>query len=256
MPFSVALLAVSTALVAQATAPLAVQAQAPMLALAGAPAYAAAPPAWTPNDAPPIAGPSDAGPSGAGHAKECYAKVKFGAQYSVAPPTGPHFSWRQEPGPPGSPGPIWCLVPEVGVARQVLVSPEHYGWIRVLCDTEATPGRIVGVQRQLSAAGVYQGPIDGRYDSRTTAAVERFQAERHIEDRGYLSYATLSALSVYSQTSSSQGYPQNGYYQAPSPYPQTAYPPPNAYGYPPAPPWSYRPLTTFDTGVLTWPGKR
>jgi peptidoglycan hydrolase-like protein with peptidoglycan-binding domain len=112
-----------------------------------------------------------------------------------------------------------------------------------LCDTEATPARIGGVQRQLSIAGVYQGPIDGRYDSNTTAAVQRFQAQRHIEDRGYLSYATLSALNVYSQT----GYAQSGYYQAPYPY-----------AYPPARPWGYgdRPLTTLDTGVITWPGKR
>jgi len=240
MSYSVAFVAVSTAFALQASAPLAVQAQPP--ALAGAPSYASAPP----NDAPPDAG----------HAKECYAKVKFGAQYSLAPPTGPHYSWRQQPGPPGSPGPIWCLVADVSAPRQVMVSPERYGWIRVLCDTEATPARIVGVQRQLSAAGVYQGPIDGRYDSDTTAAVERFQTQRHIEDRGYLSYATLSAMNVYSQTRYRQsvyaqgGYAPSGYYQAPNPYPypQSAYAPP--YGYP------GRPLTTFDTGVLTWPGKQ
>jgi peptidoglycan hydrolase-like protein with peptidoglycan-binding domain len=152
----------------------------------------------------------------------------------------------------------------VGAPQQILISPEHYGWIRVLCDTEATPQRIVGVQRQLSAAGVYQGPIDGRYSANTTAAVERFQAERHIEDRGYLSYATLSALSTYSQTSYQQNsyiqgsYAQGGYYQAPNPYPaQSAYAPAYPYAYPQAPPaYGYRPLTTFDTGVLTWPGKR
>jgi hypothetical protein len=258
MSYSITFLALSTAFAAQASAPLAVQAQAPVLA--GAPAYLSALPDVGPNDAPP-----DGAPPGAGHAKECYAKVKFGAQYSVAPPTGPHFSWRQEPGPPGAPGPIWCLVPDVTAPQRVLISPERYGWIRVLCDTEATAARIVGVQRQLSAAGVYQGPVDGRYDSTTTAAVERFQAQRHIEDRGYLSYATLSALSVYSQTSYQQnGYAKGGYYQPPYPYPypypypQAAYAPPYAYADPQARPqaYSYRSLTTFDTGVLTWPGKR
>jgi peptidoglycan hydrolase-like protein with peptidoglycan-binding domain len=149
-----------------------------------------------------------------------------------------------------------------------MISPERYGWIRVLCETEATPARIVGVQRQLSAAGVYRGPIDGRYDSNTTAAVERFQAQRHIEDRGYLSYATLSALNAYSEVRYRQtvypqgGYTPNGYFQAtnpyPSPYPQGAYTPPYAYAYPQAQPPAYgsRPLTTLDTGVITWPGKR
>jgi len=246
MSYTVAFIAVSTV--------LAMQAQSLTPALAGAPAYMSELPAGGPNDAPPDAN----------HAKECYAKVKFGAQYGVEPPSSPHFSWRQEPGPPGAPGPIWCLVPDVSAPRQVLISPERYGWIRVLCENEATPARIVGVQRQLSAAGVYQGPINGRYDPNTTMAVERFQAQRHIEDRGYLSYATLSALSVYSQTSYPQngyaqggyaqnGYAQNGYYQAPNPsypypYPQARYAPPYAY--------AYQPLTTFDTGVLTWPGKR
>jgi hypothetical protein len=260
MFYSITFLALSTALALQPAGPLAVQAYATP-ALVGAPAYASALPDAGSNDAPPDAG----------HGKECYAKVKFGAQYGAAPPTGPHYVWRQEPGPPGAPGPIWCLVPaEVRAPQPVLISPERYGWIRVLCDTEATPARIVGVQRQLSAAGVYQGPVDGRYDSNTTAAVERFQAQRHIEDRGYLSYATLSALSVYSQSSYQQSYAQsgyvqngyaqsgyapNGYPQAPNPYP---YPYPQGAPYPQAQPraYSYRPLTTFDTGVITWPGKR
>jgi hypothetical protein len=263
MFYTVAFVAVSTALAAQVAAPSAAQAQAPTPALAGAPAILSALPPAGPND----------GPPDAGHAKECYAKVKFGAQYGVEPPTGPHYSWRQEPGPPGSPGPIWCLVPDVSAPRQVMISPERYGWIRVLCDTEATPARIVDVQRQLSAAGVYQGPIDGRYDANTTAAVQRFQTQRHIEDRGYLSYSTLTALNSYSQGRYRQGgyaqgayaqggytqggYTQNGYYQAPYPYPQ-AYAPPYAYAYPQRQPWAYGygALTTFDTGVITWPGKR
>lgn len=239
MSDSFALLAALTALAIQASAPSAAQAQA--TPLAGAPASAAyAPFAPLPGGPPPEAG----------HGRECYAKVKFSAQYGIAPPTGPHFSWRQEPGPPGSPGPIWCLVPEVGAPQQILISPERYGWIRLLCDADATPARIAGIQRQLSAAGVYQGPFDGRYDLNTTVAVQRFQDQRHIEDRGYLSYATLSALSAYSETRSQQ----TSYYQAPYPnaYPQPAYPPPYAY----AQSYSNLPLTTFDTGVLTWPGKR
>jgi hypothetical protein len=267
MSYVVSFLAVSAALAVQASAPLAVQAQAPTPVLAGAPAYASASAsASAPSVPDPDVGSRNNAPPDAGHAKECYAKVKFGAQYSVAPPSAPHYSWRQEPGPPGSPGPIWCLVPDVSAPRQVMISPERYGWIRVLCDTEATPARIVDVQRQLSAAGVYQGPIDGRYNGDTTAALQRFQTQRHIEDRGYLSYATLTALSGYSQSPHPQNaypqggyaqgrYDQNGYYQVPSPQ---AYAAPYPYAYPQARPWpyGYGSLTTFDTGVLTWPGKR
>ena len=60
--------------------------------------------------------------------------------------------------------------------------------------------------------------------ARTAWALRRFQSERRIEDRGYLGYGTLSAL------------------EGPPP------PPPYYRGY-----WG-RP-TTFDTGVITWPGK-
>jgi hypothetical protein len=268
MSYSITFLALSTAFALQASAPQAVQAQAPTPGFAGAPAYPPALVAAGQNDTPPDDTPSNDGPPGAGHAKECYAKVKFGAQYSLEPPAGPHYSWRQEPGPPGSPGPIWCLVLDPSAPQRVMISPERYGWVRILCDTEATSALIVNVQRQLYAAGVYRGPFDGRYDSNTMAAVARFQAQRHIEDRGYLSYATLTALSVYSQTSYRQtgyvqaGRAQTGYYQPPYqtryPYPQGAYAPPYAYAYPQAQPPAYggRPLTTFDTGVITWPGKR
>jgi hypothetical protein len=150
---------------------------------------------------------------------ECYAKVKFGAQYAP-PPTGPEYVWTQAPGPPGSPGPIWCLTVQPLPQRPVMISPERYGWVRVLCSTDATPDRISTVQRRLYDRGMYRGAIDGRYDAQTAYAVRRFQSERHIEDRGYLSYQTLSALEV-----------------------------------PPPRPVYWRRPTTFDTGVLDWPGK-
>lgn len=162
---------------------------------------------------------ADARPAGRGG--ECYAKVKFGAQYAP-PPTGPEYVWTQQPGPPGSPGPIWCLTVQPLPQRPVMISPERYGWVRVLCDTDATPTRISSLQRRLSERGVYRGAIDGRYDEQTAYAVRRFQSDRHIEDRGYLSYQTLSALEI-----------------AP-PQPRPVY---------------WRRPTTFETGVLDWPGK-
>ncbi|MHB8285997.1 MAG: peptidoglycan-binding domain-containing protein [Caulobacteraceae bacterium] len=177
---------------------------------------------WTPRTHPRAHAEHAALDAPRGHAGgECYAKVKFGAQYA-APPTGPEYVWTQQPGPPGSPGPIWCLTVQALPQQPVMISPERYGWVRVLCDTDATPTRISSVQRRLSERGMYRGAIDGRYDEQTAYAVRRFQSERHIEDRGYLSYQTLSALEV-----------------AP-PAPQRVY---------------WRRPTTFETGVLDWPGK-
>ncbi len=156
------------------------------------------------------------------HEGECFAKVRYGAQYAP-PPTGPEYVWRQAPPPPGAPGPIWCLTVQPMANHPVMISPERYGWIRVLCDDDATPNRIADVQRRLHERGLYRGEIDGRYDERTAWAVRRFQSQRRIEDRGYLGYDTMAAL---------EGPP----------------PPPPAYGY-----WGHP--TTFDTGIITWPGK-
>lgn len=151
----------------------------------------------------------------------CYARVKFGPEYAP-PPSGPEYVWRKLPPPPGAPGPIWCLTVEP--FTQPLVQPERYGWVRVLCDTDATPARIAGVQRWLRERGYYDGEVDGRYDDETARAVRRFQDDRGIFHRGYLSYDTLRELD-------------------PPPPP----PPPRMEG--------YYGLTTFDTGVIDWPGK-
>lgn len=174
---------------------------------------------------------------------ECYARVKFGPQYAP-PPSGPEYVWRRLPPPPGAPGPIWCLT--VQPFTQPLIQPERYGWIRVLCDAQATPGRIAHLQQRLREHGDYQGTIDGRYDEETARGVTRFQLEHGIEDRGYLSYGTLDALEQ-------QAYPP----------PPTAYRRGYAYGYgyawrppaPPPPPQRFYGATTFDTHVISWPGK-
>ncbi len=157
---------------------------------------------------------------------ECWAQVKYAAQYAP-PPSGPEYVWTRQPGPPGSPGPIWCLTVQPMPGRPVMTSPERYGWVRVLCNDQATAPRIAGLQRRLHARGLYRGRIDGRYDGQTAYAVRRFQDERHISHHGYLSYETVEAL---------EGPPQSQYQPRPEPV-------------------AYRQLTTFDTGYIDWPGK-
>ena len=105
-----------------------------------------------------------------------------------------------------------------------MTSPERYGWVRVLCNDQATAPRIAGIQRRLHTRGLYRGRIDGRYDRETVEAVRRFQDESHISHHGYLSYETVAAL------------------EAPPPPPRPE-------------PVTFRQLTTFDTGYIDWPGK-
>ena len=121
----------------------------------------------------------------------CYAHVKSSARFS--PPGLAHARWRLAPPPPGAPGPVWCLITEAG-APPVLLEAERFGWIRVLCDGDATPARIRGLQRRLRDHGLYEGAESGRYDDGTASAVRRFQRERHIQGAGYLSLGTVAAL--------------------------------------------------------------
>ena len=121
----------------------------------------------------------------------CYAHVKASARFS--PPGPAHARWRLQPPPPGAPGPVWCLVAEPG-APPVLLEAERQGWIRVLCEGDATPVRIRGLQRRLHERGLYDGAETGRYDDGTASAMRRFQRERHIAGGGHLSLGAVAAL--------------------------------------------------------------
>jgi hypothetical protein len=96
--------------------------------------------------------------------KECYAKVKYAAQYTPAR-VAPHYVWRLGPTPPGAPGPVWCLVQEFATTGPTLISPEHFGWIKVNCDTGLAP-----MAAPPPAPAVAPVEAEGRYDRRTPAA--------------------------------------------------------------------------------------
>ena len=155
---------------------------------------------------------------------ECYAKVVVPGEPVAQPPVMQGAVWVMTPGRPGMPGPIWCLVPTGPIAQAPIESPARYGWIRVLCDSEATPERIGHVQHALHDRGYYRGEASGHYDRATAEAVSRFQAGAHINHGGYLSEETVEALD--------QGQPTYG----PPPPPQApGYGYAQAYGYPAGP---------------------
>ena len=118
----------------------------------------------------------------------CYARVRQDARWT--PPGPAHARWRLQP---GSPGPVWCLIEDAG-APPALIRAERSGWIRVLCDGDATPARIGGLQRRLHERGFYDGGYSGRYDAATAAAMGRFQRERRMGGGGYLSLGAVAAL--------------------------------------------------------------
>lgn len=185
-------------------------------------------------------------------AGQCFAKVVAPGHPVYGPPAGPHLKWVQSPPQPGTIGPVWCQVWEAGYQPTVSFTPERYGWIRVICDKDATREKIGHIQHRLHDWGYYQGGYDGQYDQGTAEAVRRFQAERHIEHGGYLSYRTMEALEAapplppvappvtyaqgYAGAYAAYGYPPAAY--APC-GPQPCAPPPcgpapcqGGYGYP------------------------
>jgi peptidoglycan hydrolase-like protein with peptidoglycan-binding domain len=80
------------------------------------------------------------------------------------------------------------------IAYSVMVRPERYGWIRVLCKTNATPAAISSVQSQLQQLGYYQGQLDGQLGLSTENAVREYQQAVGIPHGGYLSLDTIEAL--------------------------------------------------------------
>jgi hypothetical protein len=167
--------------------------------------------------------PADAPPG------ECYARVRVPGGPIQGPPQMAGAQWVMAPGPPGSPGPIWCLV-QTGPAP-IAFEPDRYGFIRVLCEDDLTGARISGIQRQLSQRGYYRGTVSGRYDAATAAAVAQFQAGANIAHGGYMSFETVQALEG--------GYAQSGYASQGYGYQTTA-----SYGGGYAQPWNGSPCLT------------
>jgi len=59
--------------------------------------------------------------------------------------------------------------------RQEVTSPAQNLWFEVPCPTDLTPAFWSSVQRALAARGLYSGPISGREDAPTRAAIAAYQ---------------------------------------------------------------------------------
>ena len=79
--------------------------------------------------------------------------------------------------------------------RQEIVRDRKETWFETPCATEMTPEFIASVQRALSARGLYRGPVTGRMDNRTRAAIRRYQEPEGL-DSGTLSLASARSLGL------------------------------------------------------------
>jgi hypothetical protein len=82
------------------------------------------------------------------------------------------------------------------LSRQVLVSEARVEQRSVLCETNATPGKIREIQRALSAAGFNPGPINGVLRAQTMSAVNAYQQAKGLPVDGFLNIETVKSLGV------------------------------------------------------------
>ncbi len=69
----------------------------------------------------------------------------------------------------------------------------------ILCETNATPSKIMEIQRALSAAGYNPGPINGSLRESTMRAVNGYQTSKGLPVDGFLNLETVKSLGVSPQ---------------------------------------------------------
>ncbi|MFB9150870.1 peptidoglycan-binding domain-containing protein [Roseovarius ramblicola] len=65
--------------------------------------------------------------------------------------------------------------------RQAIVEERRVRWIETPCPAVQTPDFIASLQRALIARALHTGPVTGRTDKRTRAAIRRYQAARGLD---------------------------------------------------------------------------
>ena len=80
------------------------------------------------------------------------------------------------------------------VEKRMVTGGGNVEWREVLCDTNASPEKIVEIQRALTASG-YPVPDDGSFGPATLDAMEEYQRANGLPV-GYLTVSTVEALGV------------------------------------------------------------
>ncbi len=80
------------------------------------------------------------------------------------------------------------------VTRRELVSGGQMEWRSILCETNMTRDRVVGIQRALRAAGYDPGPVDGVIGWKTMEAVNAYQRANNLPVDKYLNMETVRHL--------------------------------------------------------------
>lgn len=143
-----------------------------------------------------------------------FALVILAGCSAPPPPEDPDFGVRTDETPPGAtPGTCWgkMIYPAVietvteqtesaparyrTVSKQRIVEPRKEEWFETPCPDQFTSEFHASVQRALKVRGAYRGPLTGKFDTRTRAAIRNYQKARGL-DSGILALKTARDLGL------------------------------------------------------------
>jgi peptidoglycan hydrolase-like protein with peptidoglycan-binding domain len=82
------------------------------------------------------------------------------------------------------------------LSQQVKVADASTQRRAILCETNATPAKIMEIQAALKAAGFNPGPVNGQLRAATMTAVNQYQKANKLPVDGFLNLETVKALGV------------------------------------------------------------
>jgi peptidoglycan hydrolase-like protein with peptidoglycan-binding domain len=85
-------------------------------------------------------------------------------------------------------------------AKKKRSSKKHHGSKREPTQKAPTPQRISEIQSALARGGYYQGTPNGKWDSNTVAAMQKFQSENGLSSNGKIDASSLQKLGLGSGT--------------------------------------------------------
>jgi hypothetical protein len=99
-----------------------------------------------------------------------------------------------------APGSSSTSAPTTTAAKKKKSSSKHHGSKREPTQKAPTPQRITEIQSALARGGYYQGAPNGKWDSNTVAAMQKFQSENGLSANGKIDATSLQKLGLGSST--------------------------------------------------------
>ena len=82
------------------------------------------------------------------------------------------------------------------VTKTKQIAQSSYEWRSVLCEVNATPTKIMEVQRALAAAGYNPGSVNGVVSPEMMRAVREYQTAKSLPTDSYINIATVKSLGI------------------------------------------------------------